>query len=129
MKTKPLTRRQTLQAATATVATAVAAATVGTARAADGVFLVVTHKVEDFDKWLPVFESTSALKKKYGWKQSAVYSIDGDRNNVMVMEEFGSLDKAKAFAGSPELKAAMGKAGVAGPPVIHFINTVSHAKA
>jgi hypothetical protein len=45
------------------------------------------------------------------------------------MEEFASLEKAQAFAGSPELKAAMGKAGVAGPPVIHFISPVSRAKA
>ena len=127
MKTKLLpTRRQSLQALTVlTTAAAVRPARAG----GGGAFLVVTHQVEDFDRWLPVFESTSALKKTYGWKQSAVYSIDGNRNNVMVMEEFASLDKAKAFASSPELKAAMGKAGVAGPPVIHFISPVSRAKA
>ena len=127
MKSKLLpTRRQSLQALTIITA----AATAGSARAAGGgTFLVVTHKVEDYDRWLPVFESTSGLKRKYGWKQSAVYSVDGDRNNVMVMEEFASLEKAKAFAASPELKAAMGKAGVAGPPVIQFIKSVSQAKA
>ena len=120
------TRRQSLQALTVITA----AAAVRTAGAAGGgAFVLVTHKVEDYDRWLTVFQSTGALKRKYGWKQSAVYSVDGDRNNVMVMEEFASLDKARAFAGSPELKAAMGKAGVAGPPVIQFISAVSHAKA
>ena len=69
------------------------------------------------------------MKKKFGWKQSSVYSVDGDRNNVMVIEEFGSLDKAKAFAASPELKAAMGKAGVAGPPEVRFVTPVAHTKA
>jgi quinol monooxygenase YgiN len=70
-----------------------------------------------------------ASKKKFGWKQSSVYSVDGDRNNVMVIEEFGSLDRAKAFAASPELKAAMGKAGVAGPPEVRFVTPVAHTKA
>jgi hypothetical protein len=50
------------------------------------------------------------------WKQSNVLSIDGDKNNVMVMEEFGSIEKAKAFAASSELKTAMAKAGVASAP-------------
>ena len=134
MKSKLLpTRRQTLQAVTQVATVALASATVvvsGHAQAgASGAFLIVTHKVEDYDKWLPVFEGTAALKKKFGWKQSTVYSVDGDRNNVMVMEEFASLDKAKAFAGSPELKAAMGKAGVAGPPEIRFVSPVAHATA
>jgi uncharacterized protein (DUF1330 family) len=122
------TRRQTITAVAS--ATLASAALSGRAQAgAGGAFLIVTHKVEDYDKWLPVFEGTAALKKKFGWKQSTVYSVDGDRNNVMVMEEFPSLEKAKAFATSPELKAAMGKAGVAGAPEIRFVSPVSHAKA
>ena len=120
-------RRQSLQ--TLTVLASSAAVVRRAGAAGTGAFLVVSHKVEDFDRWLPVFESTGALKKKFGWKQSTVYSVDGDRNNVMVMEEFPSLEKAKAFAASPELKAAMGKAGVAGPPEIRFVTPVSHAKA
>ena len=129
MKSKQ-TRRQTLRAL-GVIASTTALGTGQHAAAADGggAFLLVTHKVEDFDRWLPVFEGTAALKRKHGWKQSTVYSVDGDRNNVLVMEEFASLEKAQAFAGSPELKAAMGKAGVAGPPVIHFISPVSRAKA
>jgi hypothetical protein len=120
-------RRQSLQALTVLAS----AAAVRTARAggATGAFLIVTHKVEDYDRWLPVFESTGALKKKYGWKQSSVYSVDGDRNNVMVIEEFASMEKAKSFAGSPELKAVMAKAGVAGPPEVRFVSPVAHAKA
>ena len=128
MKSKQ-TRRQTLQTLTAFASATAVAGVARLAHAEGAVFLQVTHKVENFDKWLPVFESTAALKRKYGWKQSSVYTVDGDRNNVMVLEEFASLDRAKAFAGSPELKAAMGKAGVASPPEIRFVSVVSRAKA
>jgi quinol monooxygenase YgiN len=42
----------------------------------------------------------------------AVYQSTDDPNDVTVIHDFHSLEKAKAFAASPELKAAMEKAGV-----------------
>ena len=83
------------------------------------------HKVGDFERWKPVFDATAALKRGYGWKQFSVFAIDGDRNNVLVMEEFDTMANAKALAASPDLKAAMGKAGVMGPPGIRFISAVA----
>ena len=47
----------------------------------------------------------------------------------MVMEAFDSMEHAKAFASSSELKSAMGKAGVIGAPEIRFVNQVAHSKA
>jgi hypothetical protein len=44
--------------------------------AGDAVWLVVTHKVEDFNRWKPAFDGSAATKAGYGWKQSTVYSID-----------------------------------------------------
>jgi antibiotic biosynthesis monooxygenase (ABM) superfamily enzyme len=90
-----------------------------------GAWLVATHKVESFERWKPAFDGVAAIKRGYGWKQSSVYAIDGDRNNVLVMEEFDTLEHAKAFASSPELKAALGKAGVVGAPEIRFANAVA----
>lgn len=118
-------RRHALQALTL-----LAIATIfPSAHAEDGsVFLVVTHKVQDFERWKPVYDSTAAWKPGFGWKQGTVFAIDGDRNNVMVMEEFSNMEQAKAFASSPELKAAMGKAGVMGPPEVRFVNTLARSK-
>ena len=91
-------------------------------------FLVVTHEVQDFDRWKVAFDSTAALKRTFGWRQSTIYSVDGDRNKVTVIEEFGSLDGAKAFSQLSELKAAMTKGGVVGVPEIHFVSAVAHAR-
>ena len=91
-------------------------------------WLIVTHKVENFDRWKAVFDSVAPTKRNYGWKQSNVLSLDGDNNNVMVMDEFGSIEKAKAFAASSELKTAMAKAGVASAPEIHFVVSVAHSQ-
>lgn len=120
-------RRQALQAM-ALITTATLLPVTAHAREG-GVWLVVTHKVEDFAHWKPVFDSIAALKRGYGWRQSSVFIIDGDHNHVMVMEEFDNLEHAKAFASSPDLKAAMSKAGVVGPPEIRFVEKVLHSKA
>ena len=92
-----------------------------------GAWLVATHKVADFERWKPVFEGVAELKRRFGWKQSSVFAIDGDRNNVLVMEEFDTLEHARAFATSPELKAAMGEAGVVSAPEIRFGRIVARA--
>lgn len=92
-----------------------------------GAWLLTTHKVADFERWKPVFDGTAELKRGYGWKQSSVFAIDGDRNNVLVMEEFDCVEHAKAFASSAELKAAMSKAGVMGAPEIRFVSPVAQA--
>lgn len=92
-----------------------------------GAWLHATHKVEDFERWKPVFDGAAALKRGFGWRQSSIYAIDGDRNNILVMEEFDTLEHAKAFASSPELKAAMGRAGVLGVPEIRFVSAVARS--
>ena len=90
-----------------------------------GATVVVSHKVESFEKWKPVFDSTANWKAKFGWKHSVVLTADSDRNNVTVVEAFDTLENAKKFASSPDLKAAMGKAGVASPPDIRFFNNAA----
>ena len=95
---------------------------------AAGATIVVTHKVADFDKWKVGYDATNAWKPKFGWKQGLVLTSDGDRNNVTVVEDFDTLENAKRFASSPDLKAAMSKAGVMGPPDIRFFNTSARAK-
>ncbi len=51
-------------------------------------------------------------------------SLD-DRNAVTVVLDFAGLSKAKAFAASADLKAAMKSAGVVGTPVIHILKKVT----
>jgi len=45
-----------------------------------------------------------------------VYRSADNTNDVTVTHDFHSVEKAQAFAASPELKAAMEKAGVKGAP-------------
>lgn len=96
------------------------------ATAADaGVWMIVTHEVVDYQHWKPVHDRSASIKRNFGWKKCAVFAVDGNRNHVMVMEQFASLDRARAYADSTELRDEMAASGVSSNPEIHFVNNLT----
>ena len=86
--------------------------------------MLIQHKVKDFAGWKKDFDSVSGLRISSGELSSQVYRDESDPSKVTVVNKWNSLANAQKFAHSPELKAAMEKAGVDGPPVISFLNEV-----
>jgi quinol monooxygenase YgiN len=87
---------------------------------AGGVRMFVRHDVNDYSAWRQVYDEFNATRSKLGTTAQAVYRSVDNPNDVTVTHDFKTMDQAKALAASPELKAAMEKAGVAGPPQIWF---------
>ena len=94
------------------------------ARAAD-VRLFVRHEVTDYASWRKAFDSFAPIQKKGGVYYKAVYQSIDNPNDVTVIHDFHSLEKAKAFAASPDLKSAMEKGGVKGAPQVWYATKVS----
>ncbi len=78
--------------------------------------LFVRHKVEDYATWRRVYDDFEATRTRMGEGGDWVYQLDGDLRDVTVIHDFGTVEEAKAFAGSSELREAMSNAGVAGTP-------------
>ena len=91
----------------------------GAARAAD-VRLFVRHEVADYGAWRKAYDSFASMQKKLGVTYQAVYQSTEDPNDVTVIHDFHSLEKAKAFAASADLKSAMVKSGVKGTPQMWY---------
>jgi quinol monooxygenase YgiN len=91
----------------------------GVSRAGD-VRMFVRHEVADYGAWRKAFDAFAPIQKKAGVIYKAVYQSTDDPNDVTVIHEFRSLEKAKAFAALPELKAAMEKGGAKGAPQIWY---------
>lgn len=91
----------------------------GVARA-DDVRMFVRHEVADYGVWRKAFDAFAPAQKKHGVINKAVYQSTDNPNDVTVIHDFHSLEKAKAFAASAELKATMEKAGVKGAPQIWY---------
>jgi hypothetical protein len=81
----------------------------------------VRHRVEDYSKWKEVFDSTAEYKRSHGWKGYRIHAIEGDRNHLLVMEEFETTDQTREFIGSDYLREAMGRAGVSEVPDIEVV--------
>ena len=108
------------------IASLIVVATLGAVGAvqAEDARLYVRHEVADYGVWRKAFDAFKPTAKKMGAINGAVYRSADNTNDVTVFHDFHSVEKAKAFAASPELKAAMEKAGVKGAPQI-WITTKS----
>lgn len=86
--------------------------------AAPGVRVFVEHEVADYAAWRKVYNSFASTQRKMGVTFQAVYQSVDNPNDVVVIHDFATAEKAKAFLASEDLKSAMQKAGVKGPPHI-----------
>lgn len=84
--------------------------------------LLIQHHVKDYAEWRKVFDSVLSLRKSSGELSAQVYRDVSDPNKLTMVNQWDSLANAQKFAQSPDLKAAMEKAGVDGPPVVSFLN-------
>jgi hypothetical protein len=82
--------------------------------------LFVRHQVDDYATWRRVYDGFGPTQKKLGVESDTVYQAVDNPNDVTVTHEFASLEAAQAFAGSPDLRAAMHDAGVQGAPTVWF---------
>ena len=84
--------------------------------------MLVQHKVKDFANWKKVYDSQIDLRKNSGEVSDQIFRDASDPNKLILVFKWNSVANAQKFAQSPELKAAMEKAGVDGAPTITFLN-------
>ncbi len=82
--------------------------------------LFVRHQVADYGAWRAVYDSLADLRQQYSCLGAEVMTDPANKNDVFVIHRFPTADAAQAFAGSAELKEAMGRAGVTGAPRIEI---------
>ena len=85
--------------------------------------------MRDFTQWKPFFDRHESTRKTSGSKSAQVFHNIDDPSDVFILFEWDTLENAKKFGMSAELKKTMEQAGVVGAPHIHFIKEVSKSKA
>lgn len=85
---------------------------------------LIRHKVEDYAKWKPVFDSDSGNRQKHGSKGGRLFRNADNPNEVIILWDWESLEQARQFTQSPELKQKMHDAGVADRSDIYFLEEV-----
>ncbi len=84
--------------------------------------VAINHDVEDYGKWKVAFDG--ALPSTMGGLFHRINRSVDDPNNITVVIGFPSREAAGTFVTNPDLKDAMGRAGLTGPPRIEMFEEV-----
>ncbi len=85
------------------------------------VHMIVRHKVADYSRWKEAFDAHLNTRKAAGETESRVLLSVDDPREVTLFFDWDSLDRARRFVGSDDLKQAMKQAGVVGDPEVRFL--------
>ena len=80
----------------------------------------VRHTVADYDKWRAAYDDDEATRQEYGLKELGVHRGADDPNDITAVFEIESVERAREYGRSEDLKAKMMAAGVQGMPDIWF---------
>jgi hypothetical protein len=90
--------------------------------------LIVKHRVANFEAWKKVFDEMIPVRAKHGWTGHLVLQDAADPNVVTIVNRVKTLEGAKAYGGSPELRAGMQRGGVQGAPEVSFCEDADEKK-
>ena len=82
----------------------------------------INHQVADYDAWKAVFDEFPPSEG--GALFHRINRGVDDPNNITVVMGFQSPDAARAFVENPDLKKAMGRAGVTSAPRVELYEEV-----
>jgi len=85
------------------------------------VYTLIRHNVEDFGKWKGLFDEHDSVRKEAGEESYQLFQSAGKPNEVTVLFNWESKEKAEAFLNSDELKDKMKEAGVLDAPEVTFL--------
>jgi hypothetical protein len=90
--------------------------------------MIVTHRVASYDTWKAGCDRHERMRREAGFTAATLLRDHADPNVVTIVLSTPSLERAKLFVGSPELREAMQHAGVQGPPEIRFLEDVESTR-
>ena len=90
---------------------------------------IIRHKVANFDKWKSAYDAHDSARQANGLHNYVICRGIDDSNMVMIALKMDDVEKAKAFSSSADLKDKMKAAGVSGPPVIDYLESVMNDTA
>ena len=85
-------------------------------------FILIRHKVRDFDTWKTGYDAHQPKRTEAGLTEKYLLRSADDTNEVVMLFEAADLNRAKAFAASPDLREKMKEVGVIDKPDIYFLN-------
>jgi uncharacterized protein (DUF1330 family) len=87
-------------------------------------YALVRLTVQDQAKWKTVFEEAASLRKKYGSKGAQAYAKTDTPNEIVILGEYESVEKARELFQSQEFREATQRAGMVGAPEVTILDKI-----
>jgi heme-degrading monooxygenase HmoA len=75
------------------------------------VYVIAQLKLESFDKWKPVFDERSAIRKEMGSKEARLFRNSNNQNEAMILFEWDNMENAQKYMESEALRKTLKEAG------------------
>ena len=85
------------------------------------VHILVRHKVADYNRWKEAFDSHLNARKRAGETGFRLFHNVEDMREIFLLVDWQSIEEARKFMTSDELRDAMAKAGVMGAPEVQYL--------
>ena len=83
--------------------------------------VIVQHHVSDFARWYPVFTEHQAVRQAHGATGHSLNRSTDDPNSLVIVNDFATVEGARAFSRDPSLPEAMARAGVDSAPQVWIV--------
>ncbi len=88
------------------------------------VHVLVRHKVADFNRWKESFDSHLNARMHAGELGFRLFQSVDDPREVTLLLDWDSVEHARKFIGSDELRSRMQQAGVLSTPDVQYVEDV-----
>jgi hypothetical protein len=85
-------------------------------------YFLIRHQVKDFDRWKPLYAAHKPAREAAGLHEEHLFRDAGNPNLVTILFRAESIELARHFAESPELREKMKQAGVMDKPEMCVMN-------
>ncbi len=87
-------------------------------------YLLLMEKVKDYSKWKPVIDELAKNRKEYGSQGGRIFHLADKPNELGILYEFESIEKAKKYAQSADVKKKIERAGIIGKSEFYYLEEV-----
>jgi heme-degrading monooxygenase HmoA len=91
-------------------------------------YMLVRHKVEDYERWKPVFDEHATVREQSGSMGGRLWRSADDPNEVVILFEWDNMENARRFYSSDDLRETMQRAGVVDQPDIYTLEEVEQLR-
>lgn len=86
-------------------------------------YVLIIHEVDDYAAWKHGFDQASEMRRVAGEESYQVLQFEGDANRVVHFSRWASLDNAKTFFESAEVRQIREDLGVKAPTFFYLNQT------